>query len=73
LLLVVATLAPAMAACSHLTRILGTTDAPAETASAAIVAQVCETFQPIRYSRNDTATTQQQVREHNAAWDELCR
>jgi len=27
---------------------------------------------PITYSARDTAETQAQVREHNAAWDALC-
>lgn len=33
----------------------------------------CQAFEPIRYSRKDTDETQRQVREHNAAWDALCK
>lgn len=33
----------------------------------------CQAFEPITYSRKDTAETMKQVREHNAAWDALCK
>lgn len=33
----------------------------------------CRGFAPILYSRKDTAGTIQQAREHNAAWDALCK
>ncbi len=33
----------------------------------------CRAFVPILYSRNDTAGTISQAREHNAAWDALCK
>lgn len=34
----------------------------------------CVAFQPIRYSPSrDTVETVTQVRQHNAAWKELCR
>lgn len=33
----------------------------------------CRGFVPILYSRKDTAGTIQQAREHNAAWDALCK
>jgi len=33
----------------------------------------CRGFVPIHYSRKDTPATIQQVREHNAAWDALCK
>ena len=32
----------------------------------------CLAYEPIRYSRKDTAETIRQAREHNAAWDALC-
>lgn len=67
LLLVLATLAPM--GCATLS---SATDGPATEASANIIRQVCQTFVPITYSRNDTEETKQQVREHNAAWTELC-
>ncbi len=33
----------------------------------------CKAFEPIRYSRKDTGETVRQAREHNAAWDALCK
>ncbi len=33
----------------------------------------CLVFDPITYSRNDTPETAKQVRQHNAAWESLCR
>lgn len=33
----------------------------------------CRSFVGIHYSRKDTAGTIQQVREHNAAFDALCK
>ena len=33
----------------------------------------CRGFVPILYSRKDTPGTIQQAREHNAAWDALCK
>jgi hypothetical protein len=33
----------------------------------------CLAYEPIRYSRTDTAETRRQIIEHNAAWDALCR
>jgi hypothetical protein len=42
-------------------------------ASPVVVDTSCQAFKPIRYSRKDTPETAQQVREHNAAFDALCR
>lgn len=39
----------------------------------AVVDTACQAFEPIRYSRDDTAETIKQVRAHNAAWDALCK
>jgi len=33
----------------------------------------CRGFVPILYSRKDTPGTINQAREHNAAWDALCK
>ena len=33
----------------------------------------CLAYEPIRYSRTDTAETRRQIIEHNAAWDALCK
>jgi hypothetical protein len=33
----------------------------------------CRGFVPILYSRKDTPGTISQAREHNAAWDALCK
>ena len=33
----------------------------------------CLAFEPIRASRKDTPETLDQVRQHNAAWDTLCK
>jgi hypothetical protein len=38
-----------------------------------VIDTACQAFEPIRYSRNDTAETVRQVRAHNAAWDALCK
>jgi hypothetical protein len=35
-------------------------------------AVACGAFKPITWSPNDTDATLRQVREHNAAWDQLC-
>ena len=43
------------------------------TARAVAVDTACQAYAPIRYSRTDTAETVRQVREHNAAWDALCK
>lgn len=40
---------------------------------AAVVDTACQAFEPIRYSRKDSAETQAQIRAHNAAWDALCK
>lgn len=42
-------------------------------ATQAVVDTACQAFEPIRYSKTDTAETIRQAREHNAAWDELCK
>ena len=39
----------------------------------AVIDTSCEAFEPIRYSRTDTEETRRQIREHNAAWDALCK
>lgn len=33
----------------------------------------CLAFRPIRWSREDTRETIDQIAEHNAVWDALCR
>lgn len=33
----------------------------------------CAAFEPIRWSRRDTDATIRAAKEHNAAWDALCR
>lgn len=33
----------------------------------------CTAFEPIRWSRRDTDATIRAAKEHNAAWDALCR
>lgn len=38
-----------------------------------VVDTACQAFEPIRYSKTDTQETIQKVREHNAAWDALCK
>lgn len=53
-------LLPLLAACATTTRTVVTDTS-------------CRGFVPILYSRKDTAGTVQQVREHNAAWDALCK
>lgn len=38
------------------------------------VSGACIAFSPVTYSaEGDTADTVRQVREHNAAWDAVCR
>jgi len=32
----------------------------------------CRSFEPIRWSRNDTPVTVRQVKGHNAAWKAVC-
>jgi hypothetical protein len=44
-----------------------------EPADPDVVDTSCQAFEPIRYSRTDTDETRQQIREHNAAWDALCK
>jgi hypothetical protein len=44
-----------------------------EPANPAVVDTSCQVFEPIRYSRTDTDETRQQIREHNAVWDVLCK
>lgn len=44
-----------------------------EATQSAAVDTSCYAFAPIRYSRMDTAETRRQIREHNAAWDSLCK
>jgi hypothetical protein len=44
-----------------------------EPAGPDVVDTSCQAFEPIRYSRTDTDETRQQIREHNAAWDVLCK
>lgn len=38
-----------------------------------VVDTSCKAFEPIRYSKTDTEETKRKVREHNAAWDALCK
>jgi hypothetical protein len=46
-------------------------DAPA---GAAVIDTACAAFEPITYSlKDDSPKTRDQVREHNAAWDALCK
>lgn len=33
----------------------------------------CAAFEPLHWSRRDTDETIRQAKEHNAAWDALCR
>ncbi len=35
-------------------------------------AVACSAFEPIRWSKKDTADTIRQVKEHNAAWSTIC-
>jgi len=64
-----------LAACQTLTPTFGTNQPPAEVERSAdeIIAEVCQTFQPIRYSRTDTPLTIDQVQAHNRAYDALCK
>ena len=43
------------------------------TASVGTDAVACSAFEPIRWSRKDTVDTIRQVKEHNAAWESICR
>ncbi len=45
----------------------------ATTTPTAVTDTSCRGFVPIHYSRKDTPGTIQQAREHNAAWDALCK
>ena len=38
-----------------------------------VVDTSCKAFAPIRYSRKDTPESVRQIREHNAAFDALCK
>lgn len=58
-----------LTACATLTSLLGPTD----DTEIRINAVACEAFKPITWSQRDTVETITQVREHNAAWVELCR
>lgn len=42
-------------------------------ASRVVTDTACKAYVPIRYSRKDTPDTIRQAREHNAAWDALCK
>lgn len=42
------------------------------TTQIAVTDTSCQAFEPIRYSRSDTAETVRQVRQHNAAFRTLC-
>lgn len=42
------------------------------TASVGTDAIACSAFEPIRWSNKDTDDTIRQVKEHNAAWAEIC-
>ena len=74
LLLASLLLATFLAACQTLTPSFGTNQPPTEVEQSAdeIIAEVCKTFQPIRYSRTDTPDTIDQVQAHNRAWVQLC-
>jgi hypothetical protein len=43
------------------------------TASVGTDAVACSAFEPIRWSKKDTAETIRQVKEHNAAWSAVCQ
>lgn len=45
----------------------------AEPAEKVVIDTACTAFEPVRYSRNDTEETKRAVREHNAAYDALCK
>lgn len=51
---------PTLAGCATKTATDGRTDVS------------CAAFEPLRWSRRDTAETIRQAKEHNAAWDALC-
>ncbi len=38
-----------------------------------VIDTACQAFEPIRYSRKTDPETARQIREHNAAWDALCK
>lgn len=58
----------------RLTPFAGTSgQAPAVAASDRIIREVCETFVPITYSKDDTYETQLQIKEHNRRWVVLCQ
>jgi len=61
-----------LAACQTTTPSFGTSPPQVEQSANEIIAEVCKTFQPIRYSRTDTPDTIDQVQAHNRAWIELC-
>jgi hypothetical protein len=44
-----------------------------QAASPSVVDTACQAFEPIRYSKTDSAETVRQIRGHNAAWDALCK
>lgn len=57
-----------LTACATLTSLLGPTD----DADVRVTAVACEAFKPITWSARDTTETIVQIREHNAAFVELC-
>lgn len=46
---------------------------PEEPLPQVVIDTACTAFEPVRYSRNDSEETKRAVREHNAAWDALCK
>lgn len=55
-------LTPILTGCATTTAIGGRTDSVA-----------CSAFEPIRWSARDTDTTIRSVKEHNAAWEAVCK
>lgn len=53
---------PILAGCATTTAIGGRTDSVA-----------CSAFEPIRWSARDTDATIRSVKEHNAAWEAVCK
>lgn len=53
---------PILTGCATMTAIGGRTDSVA-----------CSAFEPIRWSARDTDTTIRSVKEHNAAWEAVCK
>lgn len=53
---------PILTACATTTATGGRTDAVA-----------CSAFEPIRWSRRDTDATIRAVKEHNTAWEAVCK